>query len=531
MNDEFWSDEEEKVVNHEKLADDLAIAMKELLDNGDYENMDDLEQNGAGIVQLWEAARDGKEIKEWIAPTVTVYAVFNPEFIKSADPVTFDQDGNVIPLSKRFDILDERVSYSLRGPAKITAAGRVTPLRKHLGFEGAKYHGNAQDALAVVRDLWTDREMDSLRQVLDPERSALIVPVLAREGTSTNALPIALAAYIEDKLNIPIHKDLFKTSSAHNTDADGKTRARTQHVWEGIPAEADQIILVDDTFTTGQTLKSMLPYVKGKIVAIATLARSRSGTRWADDSSLPRLLDKAGITKAEYDRDYEIPLTGAQIAKYLWNGEAGREGLNAFYPPTRDGGHSEYFTSSYSLRPKGLTYFSGVGMVEIGLKGTVEPTHAVEYSPAIAQAYRAAHGDHVRAEDIRDVDPADFEGVQHFHASPVCKNFSLLKSAAKGGGESNLDIESAEAVVRAIKKLQPRFVTIENVPGYRGTEASNMILDALSDNGYAYDEGVYNAHDYGAPTTRQRYLVRASKDARDLVPPEPVQGPDWYSHD
>ncbi|MBO4693602.1 MAG: hypothetical protein J5659_04340 [Clostridia bacterium] len=44
---------------------------------------------------------------EWVA--------FNPEQVKSADPVTYDDNGNVIPLSERFNAENEDIRYSLKG--------------------------------------------------------------------------------------------------------------------------------------------------------------------------------------------------------------------------------------------------------------------------------------------------------------------------------------------------------------------------------------------------------------------------------
>jgi hypothetical protein len=40
------------------------------------------------------------------------YAVINPTQIKSADPVTYDESGNVVPLSQRFDDTNEDISFS-----------------------------------------------------------------------------------------------------------------------------------------------------------------------------------------------------------------------------------------------------------------------------------------------------------------------------------------------------------------------------------------------------------------------------------
>ena len=44
------------------------------------------------------------------------YIVFNPNQIKSADPVTYDSEGNVIPLSQRFDDKDDRITFSNAKP-------------------------------------------------------------------------------------------------------------------------------------------------------------------------------------------------------------------------------------------------------------------------------------------------------------------------------------------------------------------------------------------------------------------------------
>lgn len=44
------------------------------------------------------------------------YVAFNPNQIKSADPVTYDDNGNVIPLLERFNPEKEDIRYSIRLP-------------------------------------------------------------------------------------------------------------------------------------------------------------------------------------------------------------------------------------------------------------------------------------------------------------------------------------------------------------------------------------------------------------------------------
>ena len=52
------------------------------------------------------------ELHEW-DPVATDYVVFNSSQVKSADPVTYDDNGNVIPLSERFDEKQSDIRYSV----------------------------------------------------------------------------------------------------------------------------------------------------------------------------------------------------------------------------------------------------------------------------------------------------------------------------------------------------------------------------------------------------------------------------------
>lgn len=58
------------------------------------------------------------------SPITTDVIVFDPNQVKSADPVTYDDDGNVIPLSERFDEGKQDIRYSLDNVAAFTQNGR-----------------------------------------------------------------------------------------------------------------------------------------------------------------------------------------------------------------------------------------------------------------------------------------------------------------------------------------------------------------------------------------------------------------------
>lgn len=170
----------------------------------------------------------------------------------------------------------------------------------------------------------------------------------------------------------------------------------------------------------------------------------------------------------------------------------------------------------YGTLIKAGTYFSGGGLVEEGLKGIIDPVVAVEYDEKISGVYRNNFGQHIVTADVRDVDPRELvkkiDGeVEYFHASPVCKNYSQAKS---NHAEVELDKETAASTAEFINAVKPKVVTIENVKGYKDSEAMKTITDALDANGYTWDADVYNAADYGGYTNRERLIVRAVRDGK-----------------
>ena len=180
---------------------------------------------------------------------------------------------------------------------------------------------------------------------------------------------------------------------------------------------------------------------------------------------------------------------------------------------------------------KAGTYFSGGGLVEEGLKGIIDPVLAVEYDEKISGVYRNNFGQHIVTADVRDVDPKELvkqiDGeVEYFHASPVCKNYSQAKS---NHAEVELDKETAASTSEFINAVKPKVVTIENVKGYKDSDAMKTITDALDANGYTWDADVYNAADYGGYTNRERLIVRAVRDGQlPAKPKKMAHKSGWY---
>lgn len=152
--------------------------------------------------------------------------------------------------------------------------------------------------------------------------------------------------------------------------------------------------------------------------------------------------------------------------------------------------------------------FSGCGGADCGMKqaGYIN-IFGVEYHQPAADIYNLNHANPVTVADILDVD--SIPTVDLLWASPPCPSYS---QANPNRGETDRDIKLAKHIARLMVESRPRSIAIENVRGYAGSQSLSIIWAALDRAGYRIDDGIYNAANYGAPTTRSRWILRATLD-------------------
>jgi len=221
---------------------------------------------------------------------------------------------------------EEEAVYGGRStPQRVYASTSVAALRSDPRFNPAKVHGDARSAMGLVAKFLkpeTLQQLESFRGM-----NPVIVPVLGREGKSMNAIPLALARKIAQHLGGTVWTRLVKTSAQHNTDAAANDRSRNEHRWSGaMPPRSRPIIVVDDTFTTGQTISSLISRLGGASAAV-TLSSGRYGRALqADQEIIDKAAAKANIPADVISSRYPH-LTGAQLQQYLLNGAAGERGF------------------------------------------------------------------------------------------------------------------------------------------------------------------------------------------------------------
>lgn len=166
---------------------------------------------------------------------------------------------------------------------------------------------------------------------------------------------------------------------------------------------------------------------------------------------------------------------------------------------------------------RAMSLFSGGGIGCWGWGECVRWVAGVEMDPKVAAHYRTVYpGSEMLCASVVDVDYTRWAGeVDYLHASPPCTRASVANSQ---GGESDLDMTLALAVVRAVREIKPHYVTVENVQQYERFAAFQALVDGLRGMGYSVDWRTYNAADHGVPQTRRRLYLRASLSP---LPPQP----------
>lgn len=186
--------------------------------------------------------------------------------------------------------------------------------------------------------------------------------------------------------------------------------------------------------------------------------------------------------------------------------------------------------------------FAGGGGASTGIElATGRPVDiAINHDPDAILMHKTNHPQtvHIQA-SVWDVDPVEVCGGREVGLawfSPDCKHFSK----AKGAALVDRNIRGlAWIVLRWAAKVRPRVILLENVeefqtwgPVRNGKPVRSKSGDTfqkwkrqLGDLGYEIQHRELVAADYGAPTTRKRFVLIARCDGQPIVWPERTHAP------
>ena len=174
--------------------------------------------------------------------------------------------------------------------------------------------------------------------------------------------------------------------------------------------------------------------------------------------------------------------------------------------------------------------FAGSGGLTVGLKRDgFLVIGAVESDALAVSTYRKNHPRvRILEDDIQTIEPATLADVAHFKVGeldllagcPPCQGFSTLRTL---NGKLGIDDPQNDLVfefLRFVRKLKPRSVMMENVPGLYADSRLTAIQDQLSDAGYQSEARILNARDFGVPQRRRRMVLIAFRGSEPVFAKE-----------
>ncbi len=194
------------------------------------------------------------------------------------------------------------------------------------------------------------------------------------------------------------------------------------------------------------------------------------------------------------------------------------------------------------LEEKILDSFAGGGGASTGIgqaTGRIV-TWAINHDLDAIRQHKANHPytTHYQA-SVWDLDPMEITkgqpvGLAWF--SPDCKHFSKAKGAALRDRKIR---GLAWIVLRWAGTVRPRVIMLENVEEFqtwgpvrkgkpvkkKAGQTFHKFISQLEDLGYQVEYRELVAADYGAPTTRKRFVLVARCDGKPIVWPEPTHAP------
>lgn len=211
----------------------------------------------------------------------------------------------------------------------------------------AKYHGDADAARIVVLKWAKPEEAAKIKAALGDTgllRPVIAAPAPQKEGARFNALPTIYAAWLAQQLGGSVSRGFRKVegSGSPNTGAAMANRVTRDYAFDGGEDidGASPVILVDDVWTSGQTLWTVYEHLKSvnpdaHVAAFATLASGRYGKNIRPTpKQLTSFWEKSTLStvsfKERVGNDIE-KLTGSEIQAYILTGGRGADAAAAFF--------------------------------------------------------------------------------------------------------------------------------------------------------------------------------------------------------
>jgi hypothetical protein len=148
----------------------------------------------------------------------------------------------------------------------------------HPDYKAAK-SGDPAAAARFADAMVTSQGLAAVKKMAGNARATLVA-VHAEESTGRNAIPIAYAAVLARRLNLPVDMDIVQSNKVFRTGSGALHRMTTPVAFDGTVEPGKSYLLVDDHTSQGGTLADLRSYIEnrgGKVVGATTLTAAPDG--------------------------------------------------------------------------------------------------------------------------------------------------------------------------------------------------------------------------------------------------------------
>jgi DNA (cytosine-5)-methyltransferase 1 len=159
-------------------------------------------------------------------------------------------------------------------------------------------------------------------------------------------------------------------------------------------------------------------------------------------------------------------------------------------------------------KPTSFELFCGGGGAASGLlQAGYESLGAIDYDQSVVDIYNLNHSVKAQCLDILSLE--SIPKVDLLWLSPPCCSFS---GANVGGSESEDDMALIIKIVELINRNKPLSIVVENVAAYRRSRSYSYLKYNCILMGFEVTESLEVAAEYGAATSRKRFISRMSRN-------------------
>ena len=174
--------------------------------------------------------------------------------------------------------------------------------------------------------------------------------------------------------------------------------------------------------------------------------------------------------------------------------------------------------------PTAIDVFCGAGGLSLGLRqARFRVAAAVDILPLAVESYRMNFPRvPILLGDVREPGTASRllraaglrEGELDLLAGcPPCQGFSAIRTRRRDAVQDDRNGLVLD-FLRLVRRIRPRLVLMENVPGLRGDDLFREFTEGIAACGMIFDCGVLDAADFGTPQHRRRLVLAAARGAR-----------------